>query len=1026
MIMKRIIPIISLILCLWLQMKAQELPISGIVVDETGEPLVGALVNVPETRQNATTDLDGKFKIVLSKKGVMVKFTYVGYKPLEIKADSEALFKTVVMKQDATNLNEVVVVGYGTQTKVNLTGAVENVAVKDLETRPITQTSMALQGQVAGVDVVQNSGQPGDDYGSIRIRGVSSIENNNEPLVLIDGVEGDINSINPKDIASISVLKDAASASIYGSRAGAGVVLVTTKTGSSNSGRLSVTYNGGFSLQQPTTLPKPVKVMEYMDLREEMFLYNGEIRNFDSDRSLYATGEKVSTNYYLRHFRVSPMHDHHLSVGMNADNYKSAVTVGYSEQEGILKGTENKKATFRANIDMKTPNKLFFTVFNVSGMHNEMTDMALGSASAILDIHRAGPMSIFQGYNGMYGYYGRHMAQLEAGGRIKTTVNQLNAKIAAGIDWKGLRVQGSFAAVYYQSHRDQYIAPISTIGDLYGDNLNQQESRMDVRNSSTLSTTAELTATWRRRFGRHDINLLLGVSQYWWRNVWEDAGRKNMTGDKPSLNFGDPSTMSNQSEINERASRSVFGRAGYNYDGRYLFEFNIRRDGSSRFVYNKWGTFPSVSGGWRISQEKFMQESAAASWLDNLKLRASWGRLGNEYISSNYTGYAVLSNGAYYDFNGTMVGGAAITELSNPYTTWETSEMTNIGLDIALLNKFTLTAEVFYKRTTGVLMKKPVAPSLIGNVNGGTFQNAGKMENKGFELTLSYHQRFRNKLNLNASFMTSVVRNKILDVGETPIIAANGNPFIHVAGSPVGAYYGYQQDGIYQFEDFTWQNNSDPNISLDQRQYQLKAGQPVPSEGSPRPGDLKYRDISGPDGKPDGKIDLAYDRAVIGNPFPDVTFSLNVSAEWHGFDFNMFWYASVGRDMYNQGPMVIPFYNDGGNVWRYMADRRWTADNPSNEHPRLNYDTRTATTRSSYYVFDASYLRLKNVEIGYTFPARWTKKAFISKLRIYAGLQNALTFTKYPGWDPERVSSNVASEVYPQVRIYNFGLNINF
>lgn len=1007
---------------------AQSRELTGKVVDEEGRPLAGVTIYVKQTGDGTTSTPAGTYRLKVKEVPAAVTFTFVGYTPRELStADSKADFALVKMEPDVTNIHDVVVVGYGTQTKVNLTGAVDNVSVRDLETRPITQTSMALQGQVAGVDVVQNSGQPGDDYGTIRIRGVSSIENNNEPLVLIDGVEGDINRINPKDIASISVLKDASSASIYGSRAGAGVVLVTTKTGGGSSGKLSVSYNGSFSVQEPTTLPEPVKIMEYLDLREEMFLYNGEVRNFDQDRAKYASGEKVAVNYYLRHFRVAPMHDHHLGVSMGGRNYRSAVSLGYSDQDGVLRGTENRKMTFRANLDMYSSSRRFFTKFNVSGYRSEMTDLALGSSTAIMDIHRAGPQSIFQAYNGLYGYYGRHRAQLDAGGRILNTVNQLNAKVTMGVEpVKGLIVQGSFATVYYDSKRDQFVAPITTVGDLYGDTLNQQESSIDVRNSGTLSTTSELTATYKKRIRRHEINLLLGVSQYWWKNEWESTGRKNLSGNKPSLNFGDPATVYNSSEVSKRTSRSLFARAGYSYDDRYLFEFNIRRDGSSRFVNKKWGTFPSVSAGWRISEESFFKHSALTHAIDNLKLRVSWGRLGNEYIASNYTGYAVLSYGNYYDFGGTMVGGAAITELSNPDTTWETSEMTNIGLDLSLLRQLTLTVDLFYKRTTGVLMKKPVAPSLIGNVNGGTFQNAGSMENKGLELTLAWRRTFRNKLSLNATFITSFVRNKILDVGETPIIAPNGLPFINRNGSPTGAFYGYRMEGIYQFEDFTWQNGSDPNVPLDQREYKLKPELPVPSEGTPRPGDLKFADLSGPDGKKDGKIDLAYDRTVIGNPFPDVTLSFNAGLEWKGIDFNMFWQASLGRDMYNQGSMVIPFYSDTGNVWRYMADRRWTADNPTDRYPRLNYDAKTVSTRSSYYIFDGSYLRLKNIELGYTFPARWTSAIRISKLRVYAGIQNAWTLTKFPGWDPERPSTNISSEIYPQVRIYNFGLNVTF
>ena len=1008
---------------------AQPREIKGVVHDENDKPMSGVTVYVQETGAGTITGSKGTYSIKIPGPKSEITFSFMGYKTLKLKADDpKAKFDVIKLVPDQQMLDavEVVQVGYGTQKKVNLLGSAENVSVKDLENRPITQASMALQGTISGIDVVQNSGQPGQDQGSIRIRGVSSIANNNEPLVLIDGVEGDINQVNPKDIESMSVLKDASSAAIYGNRAAAGVVLITTKSGE-GSGELKVSYNGSFSLQETTALPKPVKVLEWLDLKEEMFLYNGEIKNYDSDREKYISGEKVSVNYYLRHFRIAPMHDHYLSMSMGGKNYNGSVSLGYGNQDGVLKGTDNEKISFRSNVSMYSTNRKFFTTLNLSGYRKDMTSTAMGTNQTIQDIHRAGPTSIFKAYNGLYGFYGRHMGQLEAGGRTKNVSNQLTAKISAGVEpVKGLKIQGSFATVYFNSRNDQFVAPIYTVGDLYGDVQNKVASFIEIKNSTTLSTTTELTASYKKRFDQHDLSVLAGASQYWWRNEWEMARRDNMSSFTPSLNMGDPATQVNDNAINERATRSLFGRVNYSYDDRYLFEVNVRYDGSSRFYNKKWGLFPSVAAGWRISQESFFKNSGVTEYINNLKLRVSWGRLGNEYISSNYTGYPTLSTDSYYDFNGTQVAGAAITELSNKDTSWETSEQTNIGLDIGIWNRFSLTADIFYKKTTDILMKLPIPPSLIGNVNGGPYQNAGSMENKGLELTLNYRQTYRNKMYVDATFTTTFLRNKILDLkGVSPVIHAS-LPIVQMEGHPVGAYYGYRMAGVYQFDDFTWQNDSDPSVPLQDRVYKLKEGRPVPSEGSPRPGDLKFADLSGPDGKPDGKIDLDYDRTIIGDPFPDVSMSLNLNWGWKGIDFNMFWQTVLGRDMYNQGPMVVPFYNDNGNVWKDMVDKRWTADNPTNRHPRMNYDSKTANTRSSYYIYDASFLRLKNIELGYTLPVRWTAKLHMSKVRIYAGIQNAWTLTNFPGWDPERPSTNIASEVYPQIRIYNFGLNIGF
>lgn len=1000
--------------------------VNGVVYDETGTPMAGVTVYVPETRKGDISDLKGQYSVAVDN-APTVQFSFIGYKTLELDTRNKTAFAKIIMQPDNDMLDEVVVVGYGTQTKANLLGAVENVDIKELENRPITQASMALQGQIAGIDVVQKSGQPGDDQGSIRIRGVTSIANNNEPLVLINGVEGDINAINPKDIENISVLKDASSAAIYGNRAAAGVILITTKAGQDSGGQLSVSYNGSFSLQEPTTLPEAVGALEYLDLKAEMYLYNGELKNYDSEKAKYISGEKVAINSYLKYFRVAPMHDHYVNLLIGNKQYKGSMSFGYADQDGVLIGTENQKYSFRANQEYRNKKRNFYARLNLSGYRTERDQPAEGSNSMIQEIHIAGPTCLFQSYDGLYGHLGRHMGQYKAGGNWETTNNVFTGKVSLGYEpIKGLEIAGSYAVSYSDVKNSQFVAPIVTAGDLYGDKINKVDSYYDVKRSGTISTTLDLTVGYKKTIKKHSFNALIGGSQFLWRSNMLHARRNGMTAFTPSLNLGDPATQINDDQINERATRSLFVRAGYSYDNRYLFEVNARYDGSSRFYNDKWGFFPSVAFAWRASEEKFFKNGAISRYISNLKLRTSWGQLGNESMSAYYTGYATMATDINYNFGGSVAGGSAITELSNADTSWETSEQVNVGLDIGFLKYFTLTVDAFYKKTSDILMRLPIAPSLIGNEKAGPYQNAGTMENKGLEFTLNFRKNFAKKVNFSATFIASMLRNNVVDLhGISPIIDAT-LPIVHMEGKPVGAYYGYVMDGIYQMNDFTWQNDSDPNIPIQDRQYTLKEGLPVQTEGAVRPGDIKFKDISGPDGKPDGEIDLDYDRKVIGNPFPDITMSLNLSMDWKGLDFNMFWQSSLGREMYNQGPMVIPFYSDWGNVWADMVPKRWTADNPTNRHPRLNYSTRTATTRSSYYIYDASFLRLKNIEIGYTLPSKWLSKAGIQKLRIYAGIQNAWTWTNFPGWDPERPSTNISSEVYPQVRIYNFGINLNF
>lgn len=1008
---------------------AQEMKVNGKIVDETGEPLPGASLVVKGTKKGTISDANGQFNIILSSTEKTIVASFIGYVSKEITVNGNTTI-TIKLVPDAIEMNEVVAVGYGTQKKSNLIGAVENISVKEIENRPLTNTSMALQGQVAGVDVIQGSGEPGADQGNIRIRGVSSIENNNEPLVLIDGIEGDINQVNPKDIESMSVLKDASSAAIYGNRAAAGVIIITTKGGAE--GGMRVSYNNNFGLQEATKLPTPVDVFTWIDLKQEMLTYNGQKTQADAletERAKYLSGEKSAVNYYDIFFNTAKQQDHYVSVGGGSKFFKGSASLGYTDQDGVLVGTGYKKYSFRSNTEMLSANRKVNFKLNLSGYRGERDEYAVSSNTVINNIHRAGPVSIFQATNGLYGYYGMYYAQKELGGGTKTFNNSLNARASLSIDlFKGFQLSGAFGINYGGNISNTFAPPLYTASDLYGDSQSKQKSYYEVDNINSLSNTLELIAKYNNTFDKiHKVSALLGYSQMSYNYEMEFSRRENYQVFIPSLNMGDPATQVNKDSKSERATRSVFGRLGYTLKDRYLFEMNARVDGSSRFFQDKYGFFPSVSAGWRISEESFFK-NANLSFVNNLKLRTTWGRLGNEAIYSPYTGYDMLDIIFPYDFGGTIVPGGAIIELSNPLTTWETTEQYNIGLDFGLFKNLIISVDGFYKMTSNILMKIPIPASL--GVPNTPFQNAGKMENKGLEFTAKYQKSFSKDFKLNTSLTLSHIENKIVDLkGKGPILHAtpdNSTPvLVSAEGQPYGSFYGYVMEGIFQVTDFTWQNNSDPSIPVQDRTYTLNPGISTQSE-NPLPGDLKFKDISGPNGVPDGAIEMNYDRTIIGKQFPDLTYSFTIGSEYKGFDLNLFFYGVLGRDAYNQGAMVVPFVNDNGNVWSELVADRWTYENPSTTRTRLFNDNTRLTMRSDYYIEDASFVRLKNVELGYSLPKYILKKLKIEKVRLYVGIQNAFTLTAFKGWDPERSADNITSDIYPQVRVYNVGLNVNF
>ena len=991
----------------------QDNKVTGVVKDANGDPIIGANVTVKGESIGTITDIDGRF-ILNAPSDAVLQITYIGYVAQDVKIDNRKEV-VVTLVEDTETLDEVVVVGYGTQKKVNLTGSVGNVSLDDLGNRPITNASNALQGTVSGVYALQRSGQPGSDGSVINIRGVGTL-NNSDPLVLIDGFPGIMSDVDASDISSISVLKDAASAAIYGNRAANGVVLITTKKGAT--GKVKLSYNGYFGIQEATSLPDVLNSYEYATLYNEACRNSGqaekylpeEIQKFrDGTDPMYP-----SINYFDVYYDKATMQNHRLNVSGGSDTFQYAFMLGYLEQDGILVGTNYRKTDFRANIDSYLWNKRLRVTARLSGNYGvkkEPTDT--WAAKWYATNAPVWPLKntdgIWMSVNGERNYYGEIME----GSRSRNERYVFNGQLEGELKiWDGLSAQFTYGYNVESANTNAFNANV-TLASMDG-TTKTLVSDLNETNNLNFQTLLTTLLRYNKTFGKHEISVLAGYSEEYFKWKWNSGFRSGfINNNQPVLNLGDASTMSNNADAYDLGLRSFFGRINYSFNNRYLFEANIRRDASSRFAEgNQWGTFPSFSVGWIVSEEDFMKD---LDWLDMFKVRASWGKLGNQNINSYYVGSEILSSGQNYSLGGTLQPGVAVNSMINKETTWETTSQFDIGFDLALNNGLSLTFDYFDKRTNDILMQTPI-PLTMGNLSA-PYVNAGKVSNKGIEALIGYRKNFENGLKLRTSLNLSHIVNKITDLnGASPIIS---EPKAQMEGYAINAFYGYEMDGLYQISDFTWQNNSDPNIPHEERDYVLKNGVVSVANYTAQPGDIKYKDLNG-----DGKVTMEDDRTIIGKQFPDLTYAWQLNLEWKNFDFSMFWQGVQGINGYTYFEIACPF-SGFANMGSWWLDR-WTPDNPDAKYPRLTLDGTRNNIHSTFYMENASYLRLKNIELGYTFDKKLLPFMRNCTVRLYGNIQNAFTITNYKGFDPEMEVGETRAQAYPQVRIYTIGLNVNF
>jgi len=999
--------------------------ITGSIIDKAGETVIGAKIYEKGTTNSVISDIDGKFSINIPVGGVLV-ISYIGFVTQEIKIANQSVLN-ITLNEDTKLLDEVVVVGYGTQKKANLTGAVESISVKNVKSRAYTNAEIMLQGNIAGAFISQNSGQPGNDGAKILIRGIGTF-NNTDPLIIIDGMQGTLNDINPKDIETISVLKDAASCAIYGNRAANGVVLITTKSGEFN--RMEIEYNGLYGIQKATSLPKVLTGLDFLELSAEAY--------YNTNKNYPAWYNEKYMNNYRNHvdeymfptnynwiddvFRVAQMTDHHVSISGGGKYLKHSTSAGFLYQDGIVKGNESQKFTFRSNVMAKFLNDKLKISASISTQHKTVEDLVDGMSSAIYSAYVA-PPTIRMSIPGLgYNNHGYSFGARAEGGFNRNTSMPLTLNGTISLDLiKGLNIS-AYGGYNRESSKHKIFRPTVSLYNLNDDGSvtipQPRTSELSLGNTNTSSYTFSTHANYSRQLGaKHHINVMGGYEMREYSYNYEWMYRSNLTVNLPEFGVGDPSTQKNSSNASELSWMSVFGRFNYTFMDRYLFEINLRNDGASRFI-DKWGLFPSASIGWRITEEKFMKP---VKWLNNLKLRFSWGKLGNESIGQSYAASDELSLSEIMNFNNSLVSAAGITKLANKKTTWESSEQFNFGLDFDLFNnRLSGSVDYYIKNTSDILMQVPVSSTL--GMTTIPYQNAGKMENRGLEIILRYNDKFGD-VNFSSTISGSHVTNKVKNLGgKDEIIMGN---MIWRVGKPFNSFYGLQTEGIYQ---------SDEEIN-NHLIFNRNGTSTNPYMGmTPYPGDIRFKDQVNMDADGDGILDArdgvidVNDKVIIGQTFPDWTFSGSFSAEWRGIDLTVFLQGVYGLKSLNQGIITVPFHGGNSNTGVWYKDR-WTAENPSKKIQRLNSDPGRSEIISEYYLEDASYLRVKNLDIGYTLPKSWTTKLGSpnNQIRVYVSLQNLFTFTKMRyGFDPEKPTNVSNTLQYPQTRIYSLGVNIKF
>ena len=988
----------------------------GLVKDATGESVIGASVVVKGTTNGTITDFDGNFSLDGIKKGDVIVISYVGYQTQEIKWNGSPL--NVILKEDSKTLSEVVVVGYGTQKKANLSGSVAMVDSKELENRPIQNVSSGLQGLMPGVAITGTNGAPGQDAGKIRVRGIGTL-NEAGPYILVDGIEtGTLSAVDPNDIESISVLKDAASAAIYGSKAANGVVLITTKRG--KTGQTKISYSGYLSFQNATNMIERMGSYEYASLLNQALEAEGMSKRFnDTELQKFKDGNDPlypDTDWYDLAYKTGVQHRHNVNINGGSENVKYMASLGYLNQTGILPNAGREQFNARTNLDMKI-NKRLSARMNLSFIKNDYSDASSayygGSSDQIIrQLNLIAPWIVARYDDGTWGTIsdGSPIAWLDSG--MKVNRDNYNFSGMAAVDYEifdGLKLtlQGAYVNnLQNYNYFQKYIK--------YNENKESDPSQLDERFYKWDRTNYDALLNYNKNFGKHNIKGLLGWHTEKYNYKYQKAVRKKFPNNElTDMNAGDASTQSNEGYTAELAMISWFARINYDFAGKYLLEANIRADASSRFAEgHRWGYFPSFSGAWRISEEAFM-ESAKDSWLSGLKIRASWGQLGNQdaLSGSNNDYYPALNTynlDSKYAFGGSLNSGYYQRKYRLETISWEKASTWGVGVDFTLFNKLNGSLDYYNRKTTGIIMDVTVPKEFALDAYK---DNVGSMRNSGIEINLSYNTKI-GQVDFGIAGNFSYNKNEILDLGggdpNKYLDATDGYSQRNKVGEAMNSYYIYRADGF-----FNSQEEADA--------YTAKYGNPFGKTF--KAGDLRYVDTN-----KDGKL-TADDREYCGSSDPKIIYGFNINADWKGIDLSLMFNGAAGvKRLFDGYEVYGNFSGDAAHpatIWRDA----WTPDNHDASMPRIFYDTNSASSsrsvQSDFWLQDTSYLRLKNLQLGYTLPKGWLNSVGVENIRIYYSVENLLTFDKMKiNIDPESTSQRLSS--YPLLRTHAFGVNVTF
>lgn len=1025
--------------------------VTGKVMDEAKEPIIGANVIVKGQKTGTITDLNGNFKIKVPNQSSVLVVSFIGYATKEVTVGKRKVL-TIIIKEDGVTLDEVVAVGYATVKKSDLTGSVAKVDMGDLTKTQVLSVDQALGGRVAGVQVVSGDGQPGMEA-NIVIRGSNTISDKSDgaPLFVIDGFateNANLASLNPNDIESMDVLKDASATAIYGARGANGVIIITTKRGSESAPR--VTYDGYITCQ---LRPKSLELLQgkkYVAFQEELLVPSEIAKTF------YSYDENLGRNRVLDDydniptydwqdyvFRNAPLTSHHLSLNGGTKTTKYSSSISYYNQQGVIVKSTYESLKARLTLDQQLSKKV-----KVGASLNYSNNVSKGpSPSQGAD---TGGIQYFLyqvlGYQPVFytsdnevdddflaanPNYPYNPVKTIENTNSKNHTRQLNLNTYLNWDLtKNLMLRATFAYNWRIDRKEDFYNSQTYWGDprYSAKHINGGFSYREFDGWSN-----EYTLTYKRRAKGHNVVGMLGTSLS--SKSVSLLGASSSTIPRDDLGFwgissGDPTTL-NATNFDDRML-SFFARLNYDWKSRYLLTATIRADGSSRFPYHRWGYFPSASAGWRISEEKFMV--ATRKWLSNLKLRAGWGGTGNNNTSNNYPSHLLYSAGQNYPFNNSIDNPAIyLYQMANKDLKWETTYQTNIGLDFGFLNNRVNGVIDIYDKHTKDLQLYAEVPLSIGYEK--IQQNIGSIRNRGLEISLNTVNfvggkgRFKWTTNFNISFNKNEITalSGDQDFQFSSFSSPNtGNIYIARIGHPLSEMYGYVYDGVYQYEDF---NEVAPDV------FVLKDGIPdcMKERKNIRPGDMKLKDING-----DGRV-TPEDQTVIGHGLPVHTGGFTNSFEYKGFDLSVFFQWSYGNDVINYNRvklenMVGRYSNMFATVldhWTPRVDNgdgTYTPGNYTNYLPAMGTDMGAINT--SRIVEDASFLRLKNIQIGYTFPVKWIKKMKIGSLRVYLSGQNLYTWTKYTGYDPEVSTRNSAMtrgfdySAYPRSTSYTFGVKL--